>query len=124
MKSKQKQPSTGVLRKRCSENLQQIYWRTPMPKCDFNKVASNFIEITLRHWYFPVHLLHIFRTPFPKNTSGWLLLSKLQFLLLPESVVQFFTLFYHLLTKTISVVLDKFPVNVLQHLLIYRIDNE
>ena len=77
MKSKQKQPSRGVLRKRCSGNLQQIYWRTPMSKCDFNKVASNFIEIILRHRYSPVDLLHIFRTPFPKNTSGGLLLSKL-----------------------------------------------
>ena len=35
----QKQPSRGVLRKRCSENTQQIYRRTTMPKCDFNKVA-------------------------------------------------------------------------------------
>ena len=34
-----KQPLTGVPRKRCSENMQQIYRRTPMPKCDFNKVA-------------------------------------------------------------------------------------
>ena len=34
-----KQPSRGVLRKRCSETLQQIYKRTPMLKCDFNKVA-------------------------------------------------------------------------------------
>ena len=46
-----------------------------MPKCDFNKVAlSNFIEITLRHGCSPVNLLYIFRTPFLKNTSGWLLL--------------------------------------------------
>ena len=29
----------GVLSKRCSENMQQIYWKTPMPKCDLNKVA-------------------------------------------------------------------------------------
>ena len=35
-----KEPSRGVLRKRCSENLQQIYRRTPMPKCDFNKIAK------------------------------------------------------------------------------------
>ena len=34
----QKQPSRGVPRKRCSGNIQQIYRRTPMPKCDFNKV--------------------------------------------------------------------------------------
>ena len=33
----QKQPSRGVLGKRCSENMQQIYSRTPMPKCDFLK---------------------------------------------------------------------------------------
>ena len=44
-----KQPPRGVPRKRCSENMQQIYRRTPMPKCDFNKVASNFIEIALPH---------------------------------------------------------------------------
>ena len=34
-----KQPPEGVPRKRCSENMQQIYRRTPMPKCDFNKAA-------------------------------------------------------------------------------------
>ena len=34
-----KQSSRGVLKKKCPENLQQIYRRTPMPKCDFNKVA-------------------------------------------------------------------------------------
>ena len=45
-----------------------------MPKCDFNKVACNFIEIALGHGCFPVNLLHIFRANFPKNTSGWLLL--------------------------------------------------
>ena len=55
----QKQPSRGVLIKRCSENMQQIYKRTPMPKCDFNKSWVNS----------PVNLLHIFRTTFPKNTS-------------------------------------------------------
>ena len=35
----QKKPQTGVLRKRCSENMQQICRRPPMPKCDFNKDA-------------------------------------------------------------------------------------
>ena len=74
----------------------QIYWRTPIPKCDFNKIAppevflgknvlkkakqrlqNNFIEITLSHGRSPVKLLHIFSTPFAKNTSelflwyGW-----------------------------------------------------
>ena len=36
----QKQPCRGVLRKRCSENMQQIYRRIPMSKCDFNEVAN------------------------------------------------------------------------------------
>ena len=73
----EKQPSRCVLGKRCSENIQQIYRRTPMPKCEFNKVAiklqSNFIEIALWHGCSPLNLQHIFRTPFPRNTSGWLL---------------------------------------------------
>ena len=38
------------------------------------KTCSKFIEIVLRHGCSPVNLLHIFRTPFPRNTSGWLLL--------------------------------------------------
>ena len=70
----QKQPPRGVLKKRCPGNMQQIYRRTPMPKCDFNKVASNFIEITLCHGCSAVNLLHIFRTPLTKNISEWLFL--------------------------------------------------
>ena len=62
----QKQPFRGVLGKRCSENIQQIYRRTP--------ILCNFIEIALRHRCSPVDLLHIFRTPFQQNTSEWLLL--------------------------------------------------
>ena len=69
-KSVQKQPPKGVLSKRCSENMQQIYMRTTMPTCDFNKVASNFIEVTLRHGCYLVNLLHIFRAPFYKNAYG------------------------------------------------------
>ena len=33
-----------------------------------------FIKLTLQHGCSPVNLLHIFRTPFPKTTSRWLLL--------------------------------------------------
>ena len=40
VKTIQKQPPRGVSRKRRSENMQQIYRRTPMSKCDFNKVAK------------------------------------------------------------------------------------
>ena len=38
------------------------------------KLLCNFIEITHLHCCSPVNLLHIFRTPFPRNTSGRLLL--------------------------------------------------
>ena len=35
----------------------------------------NFIKIALLHGFSPVNLLHIFRTPFSQNTTGWLLLQ-------------------------------------------------
>ena len=35
-----KQPPRGVLKKSYSENMKQIYRRTPMPICDFSKVAK------------------------------------------------------------------------------------
>ena len=39
-----------------------------MPKCNLIKLLCNFIEIALGHGCSPVNLLHIFRTPFTKNT--------------------------------------------------------
>ena len=45
------------------------------------KLPSNFIEITLLHGCSPVNFLHIFRTPFPRNTSGRLLLDVINGLL-------------------------------------------
>ena len=38
-------------------------------------MLCNFIEIALRHWCSPPNLLHIFRTPFSRNASEWLLLE-------------------------------------------------
>ena len=37
--------------------------------------CRSVISNKFRHGYSPVNLLHIFRTPFGKNTSGWLLLA-------------------------------------------------
>ena len=51
----QKQPFRGVLREKCSGNMQQFYKRTPMPKCDFNKVA---LQMALHHECSTVTLLH------------------------------------------------------------------
>ena len=36
----QKQPSIDVVQKKCSAKTQQIYRRSPMQKCEFNKVAQ------------------------------------------------------------------------------------
>ena len=77
----QKRPSKGVLRKRCSENMQQIYRRKPMPKCGFNKVAKQLYWNHTSAWDMfqhgcsPIDLLYIFRILFSKNTSVGLLLQ-------------------------------------------------
>ena len=76
----QKQPSKGALWKRYSESMQQIYRRTRCRSVISIKLLCNFIEITFRHGCFPINLLHIFRTSFPKNTSKQLLLHMLKLL--------------------------------------------
>ena len=69
----QKKSPTGVLSRKCSENMQQIYRRTPMPKCNFNKVA---LQLCWNHFstsVFSWKLLHIFtvlRIPHRKVASG------------------------------------------------------
>ena len=70
----QKQPSKGVLRKSFSENMQQIYRRTPWHSVISIKLQSNFIEIKFWRGCSPVNLLHIFRKSFSQNTSKRLLL--------------------------------------------------
>ena len=52
----QKQPSRGVLWKKCSENMQEIYRKTPMPKCDFNKVAMKLCCIFSEHLFLRISL--------------------------------------------------------------------
>ena len=52
--------------------MQQITGENPCRNAISRKLIFNFIEIALRHGCSPVNLLHIFRTPFLKNTSGWL----------------------------------------------------
>ena len=48
----QKHPSRAILRKRCSENMQQTCRRTPMRKCDFNKVANQLYWNHTSAWVF------------------------------------------------------------------------
>ena len=63
-----------------------------MPKCEFNKVAGNFMEIVLWYGCCLINLLDIFRTPFPKNTSGELFLS----IVTGESLIKIVNVFSHL----------------------------
>ena len=69
----QKQSSRNVLRKRCSKICSKFTGEHPCRSVISIKLQSNFIEITPWHRCSPVNLLHIFRTPFLRNTSGWLL---------------------------------------------------
>ena len=73
----QKQPSRVGLIKRYSENMQQLYRRTPIPKLN---LSNKGCKATLMKSHYgnsyrtPVDLLHNFRTSFPKSTSRGLLL--------------------------------------------------
>ena len=76
LKYLQKQPSRGVLRKRCSENMQQIYRRTTM----------------VRHGCFPKSLLHIFRAHLFPTPLSWLLLHLFNFSLGEEIFAEIISL--------------------------------
>ena len=96
----------GVLMKSCFENMQQIYRRTPMPKCDFNKVvlksprgalhkevllknlqnsqknACARVSFLIKFWYglqrcFHVNFAKFLRTPFLTEHRRWLLVFNL-----------------------------------------------
>ena len=71
----EKQPTRAALKKKCSENMQQIYMRHPCRSVISIKLQSNFTEITLRFECSFINLLHIFKTSFPKNISSGLLLG-------------------------------------------------
>ena len=59
----------------CVQGSYQTSYRSRRPEVFLVKgVPKICSEFTGEHGCFPVNLLHIFRTPFPKNTSGWLLL--------------------------------------------------
>ena len=57
------------------EDMHKIYRKTPMPRNVISiKLQDNFQEIAHRYWCYLVNLLHIFRTPFYKNTYRGMLL--------------------------------------------------
>ena len=75
----QKQPTRGVLKKRCSEIYSKFTGEHSCRSVISIKLLCNFIEISLRHECSPANMLHIFRTTFLRNTSGWLLLTLIFF---------------------------------------------
>ena len=60
----QKQPSKGVLKKSCSENVQKILRRTPMPKCDFSKIAKQLYWNLTSAWVFSCKFAAYFQNTF------------------------------------------------------------
>ena len=81
LKDLSKQPLRGVLRKKCSENMQQISWGASMPKCDFNKVALQLYWNPTSAWMFSIKFAtnvkndfsqgHIWTTGFRFLKSKW-----------------------------------------------------
>ena len=64
-----------VLRKGVLKICSKFTGEHPCQSAISIKLLCNFVEIALWHECSPVTLLHIFRTFFPKNTSGRLLLD-------------------------------------------------
>ena len=56
--------------KKVSGNMQQIYRRTSMLKCDFNELALQFYWSHFSAWVFSYKFDAFFRTPLLRNTCG------------------------------------------------------
>ena len=71
-------PETEAFIQRCS--YKKVFWNYAANLQENTHAEvwfqSSFIKITLWHGFTHVNLLHIFRTPFPKNNFGWLLLNE------------------------------------------------
>ena len=96
---------TGVLRERCSENMQQLYRRIPIPKCDFNKVAKQLYSNHNSAWVFSCKFATYFWNTFPRNTSRGLLLNTISYRKFRHLPKQFHRLFLCVCVKQTGVVL-------------------
>ena len=63
----QNHPSIGVLIKRCSEKMKQVYRRTSMPKCDFNKVTFHVHWNHTSAWVFSCKFAAYFQNTFSQE---------------------------------------------------------
>ena len=84
----QKQSPRRVPTKRCSENMQQIYRRAPMPRCDFNKVAKhwNHTAAWLFSCKFSAHFQSTFFLRTPLGGYLWIFQSKLKLILISQDL--------------------------------------
>ena len=82
----QKQPFRSVLRKKYSENMEQIYRRTPLPKCDLNKVAKQLCWNHTSAWVFSYKFAAYFQNNFswehPWTTASGSFKSKVWILMI------------------------------------------
>ena len=62
--SVQKQPPRGVLKKRCSKNMQEIYRKTPIQKRDLNTVAKQLYWNPTSAWVFSCKFTAYFQNIF------------------------------------------------------------
>ena len=84
----QKQSSRYFLRKSCSENMHQIYKRTPCRSVISIKLPYNSIEIIFWHGCSPVNLLRSFTT----SLEGCFCLKNLKFSIVTGQFYQFFAI--------------------------------
>ena len=69
-------PCWGFLKKRCSENMQQIYSWTPITKCDFNEIVLQPYWNPTSGWVFFSKFVAYFQNAFFRKTPGRLLLNR------------------------------------------------
>ena len=76
-----------LLRKGVLKTCSKFTGEPPCRSAISIKLLCNFIEIALRHGCSPVNLLQIFKTTFPRNKSGWLLLIKINFKIIIAKII-------------------------------------
>ena len=74
-------PAGGVLKRSCQKICSEFTEEHSCRSAISIKLQSDFTEIALRRGCYPANLLRIFRTPFPRNTSGWLFLHSVNVIL-------------------------------------------
>ena len=74
----QNQLSIGVFRERCSENMQEIYRKTLVLKCNFNKVAKQFYWNNTLTWAFSCKFTAYFQNILSEDHLR-MVISELQF---------------------------------------------